>query len=67
MATQFIIALRECGGGKAPHGPVYFKLFQHPLNTHTMCANVLIPGSMRKMYQLPTKISHCVFVEYHTG
>jgi hypothetical protein len=30
MATQLIIVLGGVGG-KAPHGPVYFKLFQHPL------------------------------------
>jgi hypothetical protein len=36
MATRLIIILG--GGGKSPHGPVYYKLFQHPLNSHTMCA-----------------------------
>jgi hypothetical protein len=37
MATQLIIVLGG-KGGKTPHGPVYYKLFQHPLNSHTMCA-----------------------------
>jgi hypothetical protein len=40
MATQLIILLGGMGG-KAPHEPVYFKLFQHPLNSYTMCAYAL--------------------------
>jgi hypothetical protein len=58
-------------GGKAPHGPVYFKLFQRPLNSHTMCAygdakansSPLLIGAKKKKIYVNLSRHHCRYCE----